>query len=240
MRMDYGNMLGDSLGYAKDGLVGHWKRWILLIISTIIFPLMMGYTMEIWRGKKPAPEPEQWGKLFIDGLKLLVAGIVYAIPVILIILVFGGFALFGAFQAAAMSGDPNYFTTHTSELMPLFAGFMVGLLIAFIVAIIIGLFSTIGFVRMARTERFGEAFNFGAILGTIGKIGWGSYIVALIILFIVAGIIAFVLNLISMIPFIGFILWLVLLPFLIIFEARYICMVYESAGEQQGAPQGTA
>lgn len=240
MRMDYGNMLGDSLGYAKDGLVGHWKRWILLIISTIIFPLMMGYTMEIWRGKKPAPEPEQWGKLFIDGLKLLVAGIVYAIPVILIILVFGGFALIGAFQKAAMSGDPNYFTTHTNELMPLFAGFMVGLLIAIVVAIIIGLFSTVGFVRMARTDRFGEAFNFGAILETIRKIGWGSYIIALIILFIVAGIIAFVLNLISMIPFIGLILWLILLPFLIIFEARYICMVYESAGEQPSTPQGTA
>lgn len=240
MRMDYGNMLGDSLGYAKDGLVGHWKRWILLIISTIIFPLMMGYTMEIWRGKKPAPEPEQWGKLFIDGLKLLVAGIIYAIPVILIILVFGGFALIEALLNAGMSADPNYFTTHTSELMPLFAMFMVGLLIAFIVAIIIALFSTIGFVRMARTERFGEAFNFGAILETIGKIGWGSYIIALIILFIVAGIIAFVLNLISMIPFIGLILWLILIPFLIIFEARYICMVYESAGEQPGAPQGTA
>lgn len=240
MHMDYGNMIGDSLGYAKDGLVGHWKRWILLIISTIIFPLMMGYTMEIWRGKKPAPEPEQWGKLFIDGLKLLVAGLIYAIPVILIILVFGGFALIGAFQAAAMSGDPNYLTTHTHELMPLFAGFMVGVVIAIIVAIIIALFSTIGFIRMARTEQFGEAFNFNAILETIRKIGWVNYIIALIILFIVAGIITFVLNLISMIPFIGLILWLILLPFLIIFEARYICMVYESAGEQQGMPQGAA
>lgn len=240
--MDYGNMIGDSFVYAKDGLVGHWKRWILLIISTIIFPLMMGYTMEIWRGKKPAPEPEQWGKMFIDGLKLLVAGIIYAIPVILIILVFGGFAVFGALQAAAMSGDPNYFTTHADELMPLFAGFMVGLLllIAIIVAIIISLFSLIGFVRMARTERLGEAFNFGAILETIGKIGWGSYILALIILFIIGVIAGFILNLVGMIPFIRLILWLVLLPFWIIFEARYVCMIYESAGEQQAVPTKTA
>ncbi|HNQ29467.1 MAG TPA: DUF4013 domain-containing protein, partial [Methanolinea sp.] len=147
--MDYGNMLGDSLGYAKDGLVGHWKRWILLIISTIIFPLIMGYTMEIWRGKTPAPEPAQWGKMFIDGLKLLVAAIIYAIPVILIILVFGGFAFFTAIQEAAMSGDPEFFTNNMEVLMPLVTAFMVGLLVAFIVAIILSLFSTIGFVRMA-------------------------------------------------------------------------------------------
>lgn len=228
-------MLGDSLGYAKDGLVGHWKRWVLLIISTIIFPLMMGYTMEIWRGKKPAPEPEQWGKMFIDGLKLLVAAIIYAIPVILIILVFGGFAFFTAIQEAAMSGDPDFFTNNIDTLMPLVAAFMVGLLIAFIVAIILALFSTIGFVRMARTEKFGEAFNFGAILETIRKIGWGSYILALIILFVVAGIIWFVINLFNMIPFIGWVITLILLPFLIIFEARYITWVYESSGAAQGA-----
>ncbi|OPX70460.1 MAG: hypothetical protein A4E36_00532 [Methanoregulaceae archaeon PtaB.Bin009] len=228
--MDYGNMLGDSLGYAKDGLVGHWKRWILLIISTIIFPLIMGYTMEIWRGKTPAPEPAQWGKMFIDGLKLLVAAIIYAIPVILIILVFGGFAFFTAIQEAAMSGDPEFFTNNMEVLMPLVMAFMVGLLVAFIVAVILSLFSTIGFVRMARTERFGEAFNFGAILETIRKIGWGSYILALIILFIVAGIIWFVINLLSAIPFIGWLIALILLPFMIIFEARYITRVYEASG----------
>lgn len=231
IRMDYGNMLGDSLGYAKDGLLGHWKRWILLIIATIIFPLMMGYTMEIWRGKKPAPEPEQWGTLFIDGLKLLVAAIIYAIPVILIILIFGGFAFFSAIRDAALSGNPEYFTTNVDALMPIVMAFMVGLLIAFIVAIIISLFSTIGFVRMARTGKFGEAFNFGAILETIGKIGWGSYILALIILFIVAGIIWFILNLIAGIPYVGWIIWIILLPFLILFQARYICMVYDSSGE---------
>jgi len=228
INMDYGNMLGDSLGYAKDGLVGHWKRWVLLIISTIIFPLIMGYTMEIWRGKKPAPEPEQWGKLFVDGLKLLVAGIIYAIPVILIVLVSGGFAVIGAIMGAVMA--PEYLAT-------ILAGAMAGLVIAIIVAFILALFSTIGFVRMARTERFGEAFNFGAILETIGKIGWGSYIIALIILYIVAGIIGIVLNLVSHIPFVGWILMLILLPFLILFEARYFCMVYESAGEQKAVPQ---
>jgi hypothetical protein len=229
--MEYGKILGDSLGYAKDALWGKWKRWVLLIISTIIFPLIMGYCMEIWRGKTPAPEPEQWGRMFIDGLKLLVAAIIYAIPVILIILIFGGYAFFSAIQVAAISGDPNYFTTHMEELVPLVMAFLVGLFIAIVVGIILALFYTIGYVRMARTDRFGEAFNFGAILSTIRKIGWGSYILALIILFIVAFIIGIVLSVFMSIPYVGWILWLILIPFLILFEARYICMVYDSAGE---------
>ena len=47
-------MLGDSIEYAKDAVWGKWVRWILLVISTIIFPLILGYMMEVYRGKKPA------------------------------------------------------------------------------------------------------------------------------------------------------------------------------------------
>ncbi|WP_369425765.1 DUF4013 domain-containing protein, partial [Methanothrix sp.] len=65
-------------------------RWLLLIICCIIFPLFMGYTMEVMRGKKPAPELENWGKLFIDGLKLFIAGLIYAIPVIILAIIFIG------------------------------------------------------------------------------------------------------------------------------------------------------
>ncbi len=40
--MEYGKTVGDSFEYAKEGLVGKWAKWILLIISCIIFPLMHG------------------------------------------------------------------------------------------------------------------------------------------------------------------------------------------------------
>lgn len=103
--MEIGKSLGDSLEYAKEAVWGKWSRWILLIISTIIFPLILGYTMEIYRGKKPAPELEHWGKLFIDGLKLIVAQIIWAIPVIIIaILVIGGsvFALMSDMSSGAL------------------------------------------------------------------------------------------------------------------------------------------
>jgi hypothetical protein len=228
--MEYGTMLGDSVEYAKEAVWGKWMKWILLVISSIIFPLILGYVMEIYRGPKPAPELKNWGRLFIDGLKYLVAWIIYMIPVIVVIIVFGGLAFFSVIQQAAMSGDPDFFLTNTELLVPIIGMFFAGLFIAVILGIIISLFMYIGIIRMARTDRFGEAFNFSGILETIRRIGWGSYILALIILFVVMVVLALVLAIIGSIPWIGWIIYLFLIPLLTIFQARYMVQVYEAGG----------
>ena len=88
--MDSGLMLNESYEYVKEALWEKWGKWILLIISAIIFPLLLGYTMEVMRGKKPAPPLENWWRLFVDGLKLFVTGIIYALPVILLAIVLIG------------------------------------------------------------------------------------------------------------------------------------------------------
>ena len=54
-RVDSGKIIEDSFGYAKEGLVGKWDRWILLIFSGIIFPLYLGYVLRIYRGANPSP-----------------------------------------------------------------------------------------------------------------------------------------------------------------------------------------
>lgn len=229
--MEYGKMLGDSVEYAREAVWGKWTRWVLLIVSTIIFPLILGYVMEIYRGTKPAPELEHWGKLFIDGLKLIAAWIIYMLPVIAILLVFGGWALFSAMQQAAMSGDPNYFASNPELLMPLLESFLIGLVIAVVLAIIISIIAYIGIIRMARKDRFGEAFNFSGIFDTIGRIGWGSYILSLIVLAVVVMVFAIILALIMGIPYIGWLIYLILLPLLSIFQARYLAMVYDEGTE---------
>ncbi|MDD1676171.1 MAG: DUF4013 domain-containing protein [Methanomicrobiales archaeon] len=222
--MEIGTMLEDSLSYAKDAVWEKWVRWILLIICSIIFPLIIGYSMEIYRGKKPAPELENWGKLFIDGLKLFVAAIIYMLPVIIVVLVFGGFALISALATAP---SPNYIVMHPEQFIPQFGIFLAGLFVALILAIIIGLIATIGFVRMARTESFMEAFNFSAILAQIGKIGWVNYIIALI----VVGVVSFIfIAIINIIPIIGWLLSLILQAPLTVFNARYVTLIYDSAG----------
>jgi len=214
--MDYGNMVGEAFGYAKEGLVGKWMKWILLLIATILLTLpLMGYSLKILRGEKPSPEVEGWGTLFIDGIKYLIICLIYAIPVFIILAV-----TMAPVLAAAMTGDSN-------AVMAGLGGFLLGLVLLVIVAIIIGLFEFIGIVRFARTGSMGEAFNFSAILATIGKIGWVNYILALIIMGIILVIIE---TICSLIPVVGMLLLFILMPFLTIFQARYTCMVYDSAG----------
>jgi hypothetical protein len=89
----------------------------------------------------------------------------------------------------------------------------------------------IGIIRFARKNSMGQAFAFGAILEHIGKIGWGSYILALIILWVVALIFGLIVFVLAMIPFIGWLILLFLYPVWIILVARYVTLIYESAPE---------
>ncbi|HIJ06273.1 MAG: Uncharacterized protein XE11_1120 [Methanomicrobiales archaeon 53_19] len=209
--MEYGTLLSNSFEYTKECLVGKWMKWILLIISTIIFPLIYGYVMRIYKGTTPAPELENWGGLFIDGIKLLIVGIVYFIPV---------------FIVAALVGVGSSLTAMAGGDMAALGTMGIGMLVLLILTIIIALIVPIAYIRFSRMESFGEAFNFSAIFGHIGKIGWVDYIIAIIILGIVIGIIQFVLMLI---PILGRLLLLILMPAFAIFSARYMTLVYDSA-----------
>jgi hypothetical protein len=250
--MDFGSLLDDSFAYAQEGVWKRWTRWLLLILSMIIFPLILGYMVRIYRGEKPAPEPGDWWTLFVDGLKLLVVQIVYLAPVILLVILafiplISTLVTSGAFSqdfiSMSDSQSKRWFDSHPeliSEL--LFAGiFMVLLLIvAIILAIVITLFSFLGIVRFARTRCISEAFNFSAILAHIRRIGWINYIIALIAITIIGYIFSMILNFLSFIPVVGiFIEFLVLgilyVPFLL-FSARFSTLVYD-AGEEKTPEQ---
>ncbi len=209
--MDYGNMLSDSFSYAKDAVWGKWVQWILLAISTIIFPLIMGYMVRIYSGVKPAPEPGNWVGMFIDGLKLLIIGIIYAIPLFIVMAIF--------IIPAGMMNDP----------LAALGTIGIGLLIMLVVGFLISLISAIGVIRFAQKDSMGQAFAFGAILEHIGKIGWGSYIIAIIVLVIAGFVFGFIASILGMIPVLGWLLMLFLYPVWYIFAARYMTLIYESA-----------
>ena len=236
--MEFGALLDDAFTYTKEGVFGNMNRWASLILATICLGIPMnGYLMRIYRGATPAPEVDQWGTLFMDGLKLIVVGIIYAIPIMIIwAFIYGGMvltAITGTMSSAALeSWSPNL------GLMALL----------YVVEIIIGIIMPVASIRFARTGSFSEAFNFSAILETIGKIGWITYLIALIIVAIVIGIPIFIIVIGfivaagaavfllggGMIAFLGalvaFVLVLLILaPIFSVFQARYLTKVYDSA-----------
>ena len=234
-----GEMLDDSWGYAKRGVWGKPKNWLLLIISLIIFPLILGYSVWIYRGERPAPALHHWGTMFIDGLKLLVVSLIYAIPIILLAIVaflpfVSALVTSGAISAdfASMTSEQtNLWITSHPEILSAALFMAVLLLVTVIVAIVITIFSFIGIVRFARTGKIREGFNFSEILSRIGRIGWLNYLAALIVIGIISIIFWLLLHVFALIPVIGkavfVIVSLVLYPPFILFVTRYAALVYE-------------
>jgi hypothetical protein len=216
--VDSGKIIEDSFGYAKEGLAGKWGTWALLIVSCMIFPLYLGYILRIFRGANPSPPLDNWGSMFIDGIKLFVVCLIFALPVFIL-----SYVLFESADMIRSSVNP-------CTIGGLIIAVLMGAIILTVVTISIWLIVMTASVRFARADSIGEAFNFGAILTHIGKIGWMTYIIALLMILIVLVNIIIICLIINMvIPYTGIILFLILLPFLSLFSPRYITLLYESA-----------
>jgi hypothetical protein len=157
--------------------------------------------------------------MFIDGIRLFIVGLIYALPVIIL-----SFVLFESADVIRSSVNPG-------TIGGLIIAILTGAIILVIVAISVWLIVMTAGVRFARTDSLGEAFNFGAIFTHIGRIGWMTYTIALLmILIILVNIVIICLIINIIIPYTGIILFLIVLPFLSLFSPRYITLLYESAG----------
>lgn len=228
--MEYGKLLGDAWGYMRQGVLGNGSRWAKLMLGTILISLpLMGYLMRVYRGADPAPEMDEWGTLTIDGLKLLVVGIIYSIPIFILEIISSGPEIAAAFRGEIVPTTEGSFSQNP---------FLIALI--FIFDILIAIFVPIAMIRFARMNKFCEAFNFGAILETIGKIGWLRYILAIIIVAIVVGIPVMVLFMAIVVlgilsgSFLAtlaavLIVLIIIAPVVEVFQARYMTRVYDSA-----------
>ncbi|WP_332448726.1 DUF4013 domain-containing protein [Methanoculleus sp.] len=219
MSVNYEKVLEDSFTYTANAFRGSRFRWLQLIVCVIVFPLIYGYFVRIMRGG--APDLGDWGRLFVDGLKLLVVYLVY-IGLMLLVAI----ALVGGAGVLAGTGGP------------VAAG---AVLVSFVLLLLIWLVTQMAAVRFAKMESLREAFNVPAVLSQIGRIGWGSYIFSQVILqivlmffmtvlvflvFLVTGLVGLVAGIIGilLLP----VLMLAVSPAIYIFQYRYNTLIYES------------
>jgi hypothetical protein len=263
--MDIGSLLTDSFTYAQEALVGKWTRWVIFILFALPFSLirftfdpetlmtgtrmmnwhalpwgriallaglglilsffLSGYVVRIYRGAKSAPDFTGWTDLFVDGVKLAVVWVLWILPIFIVMAAVCAVA-FAAGLSTRAAAMPNIVRLLLVLLL---------LLVGFVLFVIVMLFGIIGAVRFARMGSIREGIRFSAIFTTIRTMGWLSYIL-LLIAFVVASFVWVVITVVlSIIPFIGWVLLLIVNPVFMIFTARYFTLVYDQ-GEPQPVP----
>jgi hypothetical protein len=217
--MDIDSLVHDSFSYTREALWERWVRWFRLFLAYIIFPVFMGYTVRIYRGDDPAPELRDWLALFIDGMKLIIIGLVYMIPVLVLLI------------AAILMSLPFiaevFANFSVRSILALIAVAGTELLVILVMWLVLMLASTIGVIRFARTGKMGEAFHAGAILEDIRAIGWGNYLLALTILWLISMIFHVCVMMVQSVPVAGWVLGLFLMPAWGVYSARFIALLYE-------------
>ncbi|MEA4956321.1 hypothetical protein SDC9_03711 [bioreactor metagenome] len=211
---------------------------ISFILAVIITLIIYGYTLSIVRKtvNKGDDLPEfDWGRNFVDGVKVLILSIVYyIIPVIITLIVIyatGAFQhLYQLIAFYAVSG--SLAAAPESLLSAAGASFLTVFIVAAILFIIFGLLFLAAKAVLADTESLGSAVNMVDVFKKIGEISWGNYILWAILYAIIIFILSFVVNLISAIPVIGLIIaFLIIRPYIEIFAARALGLVYNESKE---------
>lgn len=185
------------------------ERWItklaigalLFILSFLIIPIFFiyGYMIQLMRNvmagiEKPLPEWGDWGKLFMDGLNMFIAGLVYTLPISLALCCSLAFFL----PSANMEGDAAEIMAGIGVLA------MVGMsCIVFIFALALMVIGPAIAIQYAREGTLGACFRFSEVIG-IARDNIGDIVIALVVVFAIS----FVLSLVSIIPIIG---WIILL-----------------------------
>ncbi|MGB9631650.1 MAG: DUF4013 domain-containing protein [Candidatus Methanodesulfokora sp.] len=170
--------------------IGNLILLIVLNIIPIVNFIVLGYMAKIVR-ESPDEPPKlgDYGKLFVDGLLVLIALIIYAIiPSILLIA--------GVFMAGL---GPFGISRFASPLALLAGGglFIAGLILLFIFMI----FGVMAIGNMIRSGmNFSKIFAFSENWELIKKVGLGNYLIWYIVIFIVALILG---AIGSVIPWVG-------------------------------------
>ncbi|MEM2210728.1 MAG: DUF4013 domain-containing protein [Nitrososphaerales archaeon] len=219
--MDLVDNLNDSLNFAKKMFDNLGKLLILIILNIIpiVNFIIIGYAARIIKDSpsiKEAPKLENYRSLWIQGLKILIVILIYSIIPIIIMSV----SIIPLLIIPWAVGR----TFEMFTIMPFISkGFVTPIFILGLILTILSLiFSIIGAINMIKYDQFKKAFDLKEILTIIKGIGWGKYIMWLIIMFIIALFIGGLSN----IPYIGWLISLVISPIYLIFLSRSAALIY--------------
>ncbi len=212
---------------------------ILFIIAAI---LVQGYFYRVIKstlaGLDDLPDFDEWGEMFVSGLKVLVVQVVYniifgiiaIIPIGIIFLIFGIIGGFlGVFTAAFTSSatlTPGAAIGSGVLFWGMYLAIFLTYLIMLVVMVLYAIMFPLGVANMAYHDKMSAAFEVSQIREKIKDIRWGKaiiWVVAIYFVIIVAVLISYILGLLL----VGLILVpLIIIPLMIIFYARSTGLLY--------------
>jgi RNA polymerase subunit RPABC4/transcription elongation factor Spt4 len=217
--VNLGENFSDSFEYVKKMFSDAGRLIILIVLSIIpiVEWIVLGYMARVLKespGNGTPPKLENYGQLFVDGAKIFFATLVYMlVPSILIIVGgFGTFAGLTSFQGPMVA--PAFLVGGTGLVL-----LLVGIILAIVLSIILGM----GLAHMIKTGKFGKAFAFGEIFGTIRNVGWLKYLGWIIVTVIISLVL---LAIAGVIPIIGSIIAAIIQPLLYVFIFRSLGLLY--------------
>ena len=218
---------------------------ILSIVTLIVAFVVLGYSMDVIKGGTEHADtlPDfDYVKQFVLGIKSLILNLIYfIIPAVLVIIVASATGLFSSFTEIVYISIDAIANETTNASMIIAAipkstmnTFTNALSITLILGIILFiLFSFLSFtaqVRFAKTGSGTEGLRFREILRDISKVGLLKMIVTLIVIYIIALALVFVIGIIGLIPYIGvFISIFIGVPYVVLYIYRAIGLLYADA-----------
>lgn len=191
---------------------------IFTVIWLLLLPVPLGYLFKViktsFRGFDELPEFNNWKSIYLDGIKLIAVIIIYALPFILPIFLIN--------YDWILPIDPSKLSL--VNLWPLFMGPQ------FLIFLAIGLIEYMAIANMALYEgEISAAFSFRAIVKRISLMGWKNYLIYYFIIWIIA-VVTVLISYLALLMVIGIVIIpLVIIPYFMIFNSRYLAMIFASS-----------
>ncbi len=191
---------------------------IFLSFFLIVGFIPAGYLIRIlktsFEGSDELPIFDEWMKMFLDGFKVVIVVMIYAIPVIIIALIMN------INQLPTISGFSTLYLW----------GIITGSNLQIILFFIIGFIELIGIANMALYDgKFKEAFNFSEIRQRISMIDWKRYLAFYVIIWIL-GVITVFISSVSLTLLVGFfIVPLIIAPYFLVLSTRLLALIFASS-----------
>ena len=205
------------------GKIGIGAVLSLLAFLLIPIPLLIGWAVGVTRNvmddiEDPMPAWEDWGKLFSDGLKVLVAQLVYTLPFWILMCIAGGFA-------AASGSDSQGLQALGS------VGFILLFCVILLLSIALFFLSPAIIIQYVRTDDFGACFRFSEVLG-IAR----DNIADIIITFLATWVAALAIGLIAAVPCIGWLVGLAAIPYVSAISGHLYGQIAAGTGGKEAKP----